>query len=777
MQNRRRLLVALLLLTNSLLGQGTAADYLRARQVGALAGKVVAFRPSMRWLPAGAGGIFERKLPAGGSEFVLVSAVDGKLRTAATAAELGVDVGELPRLAPQPQGGASARRTEPVSITLRNDFDRKLQLFWIDGRRARMAFGELAPGKARVQPTSVGHVWLAEFSANEVAGVFAAIDGGGLAVFDLKSQVAANAPGELRPESKLARQPAIARVFVRDHDVYGADASGEFRLSSNGSSDDPYEEPQHWSPDGTKVFGFQTRKAMPHEVLMVDSSPKDQVQPKVQRHDYSKPGDQIAQPKPRLFDVAGKRSIAIDDAVFAEPWSIDNVRFSEDSSEVFCLYNRRGHQLLRLCAIHTTTGALRTIVEETTSTFVDYSQKTFLHWHTGGQSLLWASERDGNNHLYEVAVASGQVRQITRGDWLVRKVERVDEVKRQIWFTAYGIRPLQDPYFAHLARIDFDGNNLTVLTEANGTHEWTFSPDQSLLIDRWSRVDQPPVTELRRALDGSLVAELGRDDASELLATGYRPPESFVAKGRDGVTDIYGVIIRPSNFDPTRHYPVIEDIYAGPHDHFVPKRWGIGQRARTLGELGFVIVQIDGMGTNWRSKAFHDVCWQNLADSGFPDRIAWLRAAALLHQELDLARVGIFGGSAGGQSALAALLHHGEFYRAAAADCGCHDNRMDKIWWNEAFMGWPVGPAYAANSNVTHASKLTGKLLLTVGELDHNVDPASTMQVVHALIVADKDFEFVIVPGAGHGIGEGAYLVRRRQDFFVRTLLAVEPRR
>jgi len=221
---------------------------------------------------------------------------------------------------------------------------------------------------------------------------------------------------------------------------------------------------------------------------------------------------------------------------------------------------------------------------------------------------------------------------------------------------------------------------------------------------------------------------------------------------------------------------VIEKIYAGPHDFFVPKSWNRFAGQDAIAELGFVVVQIDGMGTNWRSRAFHDVCWKNLRDAGFPDRIAWMRAAAANRPWMDLERVGIFGGSAGGQSALGALLFHGDFYKAAAADCGCHDNRMDKIWWNEAWMGWPVGPEYAENSNVTHAANLRGKLLLSVGELDRNVDPSSTMQVVNALIKANKDFELLIVPGAGHGAGESAYGRRRRNDFFVRHLLGVEPR-
>ena len=266
-----------------------------------------------------------------------------------------------------------------------------------------------------------------------------------------------------------------------------------------------------------------------------------------------------------------------------------------------------------------------------------------------------------------------------------------------------------------------------------------------------------------------------RADASTLNAAGWTTPERFTAKGRDGKTGIFGIIIKPSNFDPAKKYPVVEEIYAGPHGYFVPKEWGRESRQHALAELGFIVVQIDGMGTNWRSRAFHDVAWRNLKDAGFPDRIAWMRAAAATRPWMDLARVGIYGGSAGGQNALAGLLHHGDFYKAGVADCGCHDNRMDKIWWNEAWLG-EVGPWYAENSNVTHAAKLTGKLMLIVGELDTNVDPASTMQVVNALEKADKDFDLVVVTGSNHGAAESAYGSRRRADFLVRHLLGTEPR-
>jgi dipeptidyl aminopeptidase/acylaminoacyl peptidase len=383
------------------------------------------------------------------------------------------------------------------------------------------------------------------------------------------------------------------------------------------------------------------------------------------------------------------------------------------------------------------------------------------------------SERDGWNHLYRIDAASGSVlNQITKGPWVVRQVERVDDHRRQVWFRAGGIVPGQDPYYLHLCRVNFDGSGLLILTEGNGTHSWEFSPQGSCFIDRWSRVDQPTITQLRESETGRLICDLEEGDMRPLLAEGWLPPQRFVAKGRDGKTDIYGILVRPTNFDPHRRYPVIEDIYAGPHGSFCPKTFGTHNRMAELAELGFVVVKLDGMGTNHRSKAFHNVCWKNLGDSGFPDRIAWLRAAAGKHPQLDLDRVGIFGGSAGGQSALRALLAHGDFYRVAAADCGCHDNRMDKVWWNEQWMGYPIGPHYEAQSNVTQAHRLRGKLLLTVGELDRNVDPASTMQVVGALIKADKDFELIVVPGAGHGVGESPYCRRRRQEFFVRHLLA-----
>jgi dipeptidyl aminopeptidase/acylaminoacyl peptidase len=285
-----------------------------------------------------------------------------------------------------------------------------------------------------------------------------------------------------------------------------------------------------------------------------------------------------------------------------------------------------------------------------------------------------------------------------------------------------------------------------------------------------------PVAELRRTSDGTRIAELERWDTTALVKGGWRAPERFTAKGRDGRTDIHGVIYRPSNYDPSKKYPVIEYIYAGPHSSFVPKAFTRLLLHQEMTELGFILVSIDGMGTSNRSKAFHDVCWKNLGDAGFPDRILWMKAAAAKDPAMDLTRVGIYGGSAGGQETLRALLAFGDFYKAGVSDCGCHDNRMDKVWWNEQWMGWPIGPHYAEQSNVTCAPNLKGDLLLLVGEVDTNVDPASTLQVVNALVKADKDFEMLVVPGSNHGTMRIPHVERRLKDFFVRHLLGVKPR-
>ncbi|MCO6455971.1 MAG: DPP IV N-terminal domain-containing protein, partial [Pirellulaceae bacterium] len=585
---------------------------------------------------------------------------------------------------------------------------------------------------------------------------------------------------EARPRGGAASPDGRYRALIRDDNVWVRDQTDgqEFPLTQDGTPADTYQARFHWSPDSSRLLTLRTRPAETRTVHLIESAPGDQLQPRLHSLPYAKPGDPIDQSRPVVFDLASRQQIAISDGLFANPWNISRLRWQDDSASFDFLYNERGHQVVRLVRVDVPSGQARAVIDERSETFIDYAHKQFLHYVAGTNEMVWMSERDGWNHLYLVDGATGDVRQqITSGPWVVRGVERVDDQRRQVWFTAGGMDPREDPYHVHLCRVNLDGTGLVRLTAGDGTHDWRFSPDERFLLDTWSRVDQPPVTELRRVSDGSLVCELERADWTALLATGWRPPQRFVANGRDGQTKIHGILIRPSNFDPDRKYPVIEKIYAGPQSAYVPKAFGRHVREHALAELGFIVVQIDGMGTSHRSKAFHDVCWRNLGDSGFPDRIAWLRAAAAEHPELDLRRVGIFGGSAGGQNALRALLAHGDFYHVAVADCGCHDNRMDKIWWNELWMGWPVGPHYEQQSNVTQAHRLSGKLLLIVGEMDRNVDPASTLQVASRLIKAGKDFDLLLMPGVGHGAAETPYGNRRRMDFLVRHLWQVEPRR
>jgi dipeptidyl aminopeptidase/acylaminoacyl peptidase len=539
-----------------------------------------------------------------------------------------------------------------------------------------------------------------------------------------------------------------------------------------------------WSPDSKHLTAYRVRPGYVRLVHYVESSPTDQLQPKNSTREYAKPGDTLDIDQPVLFEVESKKQINIDNALFPNPYSLSNPVWWKDSRAFTFEYNQRGHQVYRVIEVDGATGKARALISEEPQTFFSYRPLTGSLRETGthyrydlndGKEILWASERDGWRHLYLYDGTTGQVKnQITKGNWVFRAVDKVDEAKRQVWFQASGMIPGQDPYFSHYYRINFDGTGLTAFTEADGNHTVAYSSDMKYYVDTWSRVDLPPVSELRLTEDKKLLLELERGDISGLVAAGWKVPEVFVAKGRDGQTDIWGVIFRPTNFDPSKKYPVIESIYAGPQGSFVPKTFSAYSAQQSLAEIGFIVAQVDGMGTANRSKAFHDVAWENLGDAGFPDRILWHKAVAAKYPWYDISRVGIYGTSAGGQNSTGGVLFHPEFYKAAASNCGCHDNRMDKMWWNEQWMGWPLGPHYAASSNVDNAYRLQGHLLLSVGELDTNVDPSSTFQVVNALMKANKTFDLLVVPGGGHGSG-GEFYQRLQRDFFVHHLLGVEP--
>ncbi len=590
------------------------------------------------------------------------------------------------------------------------------------------------------------------------------------------------------PDNRPKRSPdGRWEAFVSNYNLVVRPTNGQAvkALSNDGSEGDAYDpESIAWSPDSAKLAAYRVRPGYRRIVHRVESSPADQVQPRLLTQLYAKPGDAVDLDQPRVFHVNPARQIIVSNELFPNPYVMSRLTWRQDSRTVAFEYTQRGHQAIRIIEVDAATGKPRAVISEEPRTFFNSWRKFTHDVKNAGQEIIWMSERDGWNHLYLYDGAAGRVKnQITRGEWVVRSVVKVDEDKRQIWFSASGMYPGKDPYFTHFYRIDFDGSNLTTLTDADANHDVRFSPDMEYFVDTYSRVDLPNVSELRRTSDRSLLAALEKADISALLAAGWKAPEVFVAKGRDGKTDIWGVIIRPANFDPKKKYPVIENIYAGPHSSFVPKTfWPFGPHSsgdkvigmQQLAEMGFIVVQIDGMGTMNRSKAFHDVAWKNVGDAGFPDRILWHKAAAARYPYYDVTRVGIYGGSAGGQNSVGGLLFHPDFYKVAVSYAGCHDNRMDKIGWNEQWMGWPLDEHYGASSNVDNASRLQGQVLLIVGELDMNVDPASTMQVVNALIKANKMFDLLVVPGGGHGAGRTngpvEYGQRRQYDFFVRHL-------
>jgi dipeptidyl aminopeptidase/acylaminoacyl peptidase len=675
------------------------------------------------------------------------------------------------------------------------------------------------PGRGRggvgPEPPSPPSPWddNAEFLANPYEGENDVFDG---VVYPQQGRGGFGGAGATPPTMKASpdgKWEALIRnynVFVRPTaknqpgeppPVAGND--GAWPLSLDGSEGSYYTlQSINWSPDSTHLAAYRVRPGYHREVHYVRSSPDDQLQPKYEStgtlgafaRDYAKPGDTLDVAQPVLFDVAAKKEMVVDNRLFPNPFSISQPVWHKDSRGFTFDYNQRGHQAFRVIEVNAHTGEARALIDEQSSTFITYSRLApaasgtggyFRHDVNDGKEIVWLSERDGWAHLYLYDGITGRVKdQITRGEWVVRYVDKVDDEKRQIWFRANGMYPGKDPYFAFAYRINFDGTGLTPLTEGDGNHVMVYSSDYKYLVDTWSRVDAAPVTELRSAEDGKKIMDLESAGTARLEAAGWRAPEVFAAKGRDGKTDIWGVIFRPRQFDAGKKYPVIEAIYAGPQGSFVPKSFGAPGRGganseyapnvQVLTELGFIVVQIDGMGTANRSRAFHDVSFKNLGDAGFPDRILWHKAVAAKYPYYDITRVGIFGTSAGGQNALGGLLFHPEFYKVGSANSGCHDNRMDKVWWNEQWMGWPIGPEYAASSNVDNAYRLKGKLQLVVPELDTNVDPSSTMQVVNALMKANKKFDLLVVPGGDHGAG-GRFGQRLMFDFFVHNLLGIEP--
>jgi dipeptidyl-peptidase-4 len=692
----------------------------------------------------------------------------------------------------------SSRNGEETFVTFVNRTQGEVELFWLDADGARQSYGKIAAGTEQRQHTFAGHVWLAvDGKGNDLSRIEAGIGTGRveITVASTVAQVAQQRPqsgqrqrGQDQGARSSERSPdGKWSAFVKENNVFVRGEDGkEAQLSTDGKEGLSYGR-LAWSRDSKSLVAFRIESIERKEVFRIQSSPPGGGRAKLQTGSYDLPGDRFTSYELNLFDVAAAKQIKpdVEKTDFGTPrlrWDRDGRRFAYQKID-------RGHQRLRVIEVDAHSGATRNLIDEKSETFIwtAHTENLGLNpvtWLEKSDELIHVSESSGWRHLYLVDAQAAKLKNaITKGEWVVRGVDRIDEEHRQVWFRASGVFPGQDPYLIQFGRINFDGTGLVWLTSGNGNHSIQFSPERKFVVDTYSRADLAPVNELRRVSDGGLVCALEEGDVTELKEAGWEPPEVFTAKGRDGTTDIWGVICRPRNIEKNRKYPLIEDIYAGPHGSFVPKTFSAAARYDSLNRLGFIVVKIDGMGTANRSKAFHDVCWHNLKDAGFEDRILWMKAAAAKYPYMDVTRVGIYGTSAGGQNAAAAVLFHPEFYKAAVANCGCHDNRMDKASWNEQWMGymqpdklWSKDPDnwYAQSSNIDNAYRLRGKLFLILGELDTNVPPETTYRFADALIKAGKDFDFLVVPNGGHGAG-GAYAARRREDFFVHHLMGKEP--
>ncbi|KDO33574.1 hypothetical protein SPRG_19204 [Saprolegnia parasitica CBS 223.65] len=650
-----------------------------------------------------------------------------------------------------------------IDLVVVNAYSAPIVMRWVDTDGETHAYSEIRPGGEVKQHTYEGHVW--QLVHAESDAILAWYRGAGHS-----ERIELQGPDAI-----------IASELVPD----AATPDDAFNVVVDGVG---------LTTDGSPLLQYDDapRQLTLLEMAAQTTDPRAMhVSARVQTHEYLKPGDPMPYREPLLIEIATKRVIVVQSPdLFAASYSNAQWHWHPSGDWAFFLHDARGHQCQRLIAVHASTGQSKVLLEETSDTFIDHP-RTYLKYLQTSNELLWSSERSGYRHLYLYTLPSRFQEldrlcgfALTQGRFVVSGVSAVDETNRTALLSVRGFDADMDPYYVQYVRLDLSTRALTRLTTADATHDPPhFSPDKSVYLDRYSRVDLAPIIELRRADDGALLLHVESADIAALVATGWQPPMRFNAAGRDGTTRIYGIVVVPlmTTAPPSRPFRVIEKIYAGPHDAFVPKSWNLCLEMRALAELGFAVVQIDGMGTAQRSKAFHDVCYRNLLDAGLPDRVCWLMAvAAKCPRLLDVVSgVGIYGGSAGGQSAVAALLLHGDVYRVAAADCGCHDNRVDKLWWNELFMGYPVTACYAANANATHVARLDSrrqKLLLTVGLLDTNVDPASTFQLAQALMDADKDFELLPFPRLGHGAGDSAYGKRKRMDFFVQHVLGTVPR-
>jgi dipeptidyl-peptidase 4 len=544
--------------------------------------------------------------------------------------------------------------------------------------------------------------------------------------------------------------------------------------------DDVRERPAvFWSPDSTRLLTYRLDSRNAGRFTSLQFVPPGQLRPIAYNDVYPLPGEALPDARPVVFDLeSGKRTEVKTAPLELQFQGGPYFRWLPDSLHFIYDYDGRGEKYIELREVDAETGNQTVLIRETAGSYpyVDPGE-TFYRLFNHDKEILWASERSGWNQLYLYNAATGRLEnQVSKGDWVVRGIEHVDARAREVYFLAGGVEPGIDPYYTELYRTNLDGSGMTRLTPEDANHTVSISPDAAYFVDNYSRPDLPAESVLRRTRDGSVVRVLERTDDSSLVKMGWKPPIPFEGKAADGKTDLYGIIVRATNFDVSKKYPILENIYTGPQGFFVPKTFGGGLYLQSMAELGFVAVMVDGRGTTGRSRAFHDFSYHNMGNV-FIDHVAMFKQMAARYPWMDVTRVGIHGISAGGYGSAHAFLQFPNFYKVCVSISGDHDPRLDKAWWNELYQGWPVGPDYSQQANATLAGQLKGHLLLVHGDIDDNVNPAETMRLVDALMTANKNFDMLFVPNMYHGPSgpHAMYIVRREWDYFVRYLLGVKP--
>ena len=593
-------------------------------------------------------------------------------------------------------------------------------------------------------------------------------------------------------------------VFIRDWNLWIRDVATdkETQLTFDGVKDFGYATDNAgwthsdrpivlWSPDSKKIATYQQDQRGVGEMYLIETKVGH---PVLQAWKYPLPGDSIITMIQRVvIDVETRkvtrlqmppdqhRSSLCDDVACDETWG--DVQWSPDASTVAFVSTARDHRREQLRVADTATGLVREVLEEKVETFYE-SGNGRINWRYLPRSneVIWFSERDNWGHLYLHDLRTGREKhQITTGEGNVMQLLHVDEANRTLYFVGVGRESGRDPYFRHFYRIGMDGKNLKLLTPEDADHDVSLAPSGKHFVDVYSKPDVPPVAMLRDA-DGRDVATIERADISRLTATGWRPPQPITVKARDGATDLYGLLYTPHDLDPGRKYPIVNHIYPGPQTGSVAGRSFSPARgdALALAELGFVVVEVDGMGTPWRSKKFHEAYYGNLGDNTLPDQVAAMKELARRYPWIDIDRAGIYGHSGGGYATADAMFRYPDFFKVGISEAGNHDNRNYEDDWAEKWQGLLKTRAdgttnYDNQANQLVAKNLKGKLLLAHGTTDNNVPPDNTLLVVNELIKANKDFDLLMLPNRGHGFGNEPYMVRRRWDYFVRYLLGAEP--